>query len=122
MAAMLGKWVLWLVAAAVALAFTAGGAYYLTRITASPEGVVQNADEPSPADELRVEVVRPLKGAMPRLSTGPGSVLSFESADLVAGASGYLKTQTVDIGDRVTKSAMLQLDNPESTDGERHRP
>jgi HlyD family secretion protein len=114
MAAMLGKWILWLVAAAVAVAFTAGGAYYLAHGSASPEPVVQDGNEPSPADEIRVEVTRPLKGAMPRISTGPGSVQSFESADLVAGASGYLKTQTVDIGDLVTKGQVLaQVDVPD---------
>ena len=114
MAAMLGKWILWLVAAAVAVAFTAGGAYYLAHGSASPEPVVQDGNEPSPADELRVEVVRPLKGAMPRTSTGPGLVQSFESADLVAGVSGYLKTQSVDIGDRVIKGQPIAaLDVPD---------
>ena len=114
MAALLGKWILWLVAAAVAVAFTAGGAYYLTRSSASPEPVAQDGNEPSPAEEIRVEVTRPLKGAMPRISSGPGSVQSFEWADLVAGASGYLKTQTVDIGDRVIEGQVLAtLDVPD---------
>jgi HlyD family secretion protein len=107
-------WKWWLVAAAVAIAFTAGGAYYLTRISASPEGSAQNASDPSLSDELRVEVVRPLKGAMPRISAEPGSVQAFESVDLVAGVSGYLKTQTVDYGSRVTKGAILAtLDVPD---------
>ncbi len=114
MAATLGKWILWLVAAAVAVAFTIGGAYYLTRGSASPERSGQDVNDPAPVDEVRVEVVRPLKGAMPRTSTGPGSVQSFESADLVAGASGYLKTQNVDIGDKVTKGQVLaQVDVPD---------
>ena len=51
---------------------------------------------------------------MPRTSTGPGSVQSYESAHLVAEVSGYLKTQTVDIGDRVTKGETLaQVDVPD---------
>jgi HlyD family secretion protein len=112
--ATLGKWVLWFVAAAVALAFTAGGAYYLTTTSASPDGPGSGVNDPPSPDEVRVEVVHPLKGAMPRLSTGPGSVQSFESADLVAGASGYLHTQSVDIGDRVKKGQVLaQVDVPD---------
>jgi HlyD family secretion protein len=114
MAATLGKWLLWFVAAVVALAFTAGGAYYLTRTSASPESAGQDANNAPSSDEVRVEATHPLKGAMPRMSTGPGSVQSFESADLVAGASGYLKTQTVDIGDRVKKGQVLaQVDVPD---------
>ena len=105
---------MWLAAAIVALALTAGGAYYLTRSSPSPESSAPDGGEPSLSDEVRVEVVHPLKGAMPRISTGPGSVQSFESAQLVAGASGYLKSQTVDIGDRVTKGQVLaQVDVPD---------
>jgi HlyD family secretion protein len=116
-------WKWWLVVAAVALAFTAGGAYYLTKSSGSPEGVTRDGVEPTSSDEVRVEVTHPLKGAMPRTSKGPGSVQSFESADLVAGASGYLKTQTVDIGDRVTKGDILaQVDVPDlDKQVQRHR-
>jgi HlyD family secretion protein len=106
MIATVGKWIMWLTAA-VALAFTAGGAYYLTKSSGSPETVARDEGESAPSDEVRVEVAHPLKGAMPRTSTGPGSVQAFESAQLVAGASGYLKTQTVDIGDRVSKGQVL---------------
>jgi HlyD family secretion protein len=120
MAAMVGKWIWWLAAVAVALMFTAGGAYYLTKSSGSQDGagssdgVAQDPNDKLSSDEIRVEVTHPLKGAMPRTSGGPGSVQSFESADLVAGASGYLKTQTVDIGDRVTKGQVLAaLDVPD---------
>ncbi|HBI42679.1 MAG TPA: efflux RND transporter periplasmic adaptor subunit [Planctomycetales bacterium] len=107
-------WKWWLVVAAVALAFTAGGAYYLTKSSGSPETLARDEGEPTASDEIRVEVTHPLKGAMPRTSKGPGSVQSFESAELVAGASGYLKTQTVDIGDRVTTGQVLaKVDVPD---------
>ena len=114
MVATIGKWFLWLVAAAVALTFTAGGAYYLTRSSASPGEQTQDGNDASAPEEVRVDVAHPLKGAMLRTSTGPGSVQSYESAQLVAEVSGYLKTQTVDIGDRVTKGEMLaQVDVPD---------
>ncbi len=114
MVGVVGKWALWLVAGALAVAFIAGSAYYLSKNTVPNTDSNQEGLAPSSSDEVRVEVVRPLKGAMPRISTGPGSVQSFEAADLVAGASGYLKTQTVDIGDRVTKGQVLaRVDVPD---------
>jgi RND family efflux transporter MFP subunit len=44
---------------------------------------------------------------MDRTTSQPGTVQAFESVHLYAGVSGYLKTQTVDIGDRVKKDQVL---------------
>ena len=64
----------------------------------------------------RVEVVRPRAGGIPRMTVQPGSVYAFESVDLYAMVSGYLKTQDVDIGSRVKKGQVLaEIDVPRET-------
>jgi RND family efflux transporter MFP subunit len=63
---------------------------------------------------LAVTVVQPRKGALTRLTTQPGSVQAFESVELFAKVSGFLKTQDVDIGDRIKKNQILAVvDVPE---------
>jgi RND family efflux transporter MFP subunit len=62
----------------------------------------------------RVEVITPTAGGLERSTTQPGSVHAFESAELFAKCSGYLKQQYVDIGDRVKKGQVLaEIDMPE---------
>jgi RND family efflux transporter MFP subunit len=57
--------------------------------------------------------VYPQKGGIERLTTQPGSVHSFETVDLYAMVSGYLKVQNVDIGSRVKKGDVLaEIDVP----------
>jgi RND family efflux transporter MFP subunit len=94
-----------------------GGGYYLfPRGTAPQEALAQEpvrSSEPSPRS-LDVEVVRPHQGVIDRTTVQPGSVQAFESVDLYAGVSGYLKTLNVDIGDHVKKGAVLaKVDVPE---------
>jgi RND family efflux transporter MFP subunit len=63
---------------------------------------------------VQVEVVHPVKGGIVRTSSQTGSVHAFESAELYAKISGYLKVLSVDIGDRVKQGQILAvLDNPE---------
>ncbi len=57
----------------------------------------------------RVEIVRPMRGGIRRTTVQPGSVLGFESVDLFAMVSGYLKTQAVDIGSRIEKGKVLAV-------------
>jgi HlyD family secretion protein len=57
----------------------------------------------------RVEIVHPSKGGMRRTTVQPGSVIGFESVDLYAMVSGYLKTQSVDIGSRIHKGDVLAV-------------
>jgi RND family efflux transporter MFP subunit len=53
-------------------------------------------------------------GLIDRTTVQPGSVQAFESVDLHAGVSGYLKTLSVDIGDHVKKGVVLaKVDVPE---------
>jgi HlyD family secretion protein len=61
----------------------------------------------------RVEIVRPVRGGIQRTTAQPGSVLGFESVDLFAMVSGYLKTQAVDIGSRIkTGDVLAVIDAP----------
>ena len=89
---------------------------------------------PSPGEEIpggaapgahaappRVEVIAPRAGGIERMMVQPGSVHSFESVELYAMASGYMKTQDVDIGSRVKKGqvlAVLDVPKEEAAAGE----
>ncbi len=67
----------------------------------------------SPA-ATRVDVVHPERGGVRRLTIQPGTVHAFEWADLYAKASGFLKSQSVDIGSSVKKGQILaEIDAPE---------
>jgi HlyD family secretion protein len=57
----------------------------------------------------QVEVVAPRTGGIERVTVQPGSVHSFESVELYAMVSGYLKTQNVDIGSRVKKGQVVAV-------------
>jgi RND family efflux transporter MFP subunit len=70
----------------------------------------------SPTDRSRakVVVVKPHKGGIERSTTQPGTMESFDFADLYAKVSGYVKEQSVDIGDQVTAGkVLLEIDAPE---------
>jgi len=82
------------------------------------DGARQIRDTSVPEEEdvrtVAVEVIAPQKGAMQRLTTQPGSVQAFESVPLFAKVPGFLKTQNVDIGDRIKKGDVLAVvDVPE---------
>ena len=50
---------------------------------------------------------------MRRTTVQPGTVIGFESVDLYAMVSGYLKEQAVDIGSRIRKGQVLaEIDAP----------
>jgi HlyD family secretion protein len=109
------KWLLG-ISAVIALAAGAGVAY-LTRSSLTAAAQAQEEEdraEARPSRALRVEVVRPSKGAMDRITVQPGTVQAYEAAQLFAEVPGYLKDQTVDIGDRVTRGQVLAtIDVPE---------
>jgi RND family efflux transporter MFP subunit len=89
------------------------GVACLGRSTESAEADPPQASARGPAG-VRVDVVHPEKGKLPRTVHQPGTVLSFEWARLYAEVSGYLNTENVDIGDHVTKGQVLiQLDVPD---------
>jgi len=101
----------WILLGALALLVVVGGAYWYTQHsgrTAQASETAGAADrEPAAGSVTRVEVVTPTPHGLPRTTTQPGSVQAFRFAKLYAQVSGYLKEQTVDIGDKVKKGDVL---------------
>jgi RND family efflux transporter MFP subunit len=106
---------LWALCGLLAVGTLAGSGFYLFRDQAPAEEDAPESVTPAePSAPVRVSVVHPEKGKMPRTTHQPGNVLSFDSARLYAEVSGYLSKQTVDIGDRVKKGQLLiEIDVPE---------
>ena len=72
------------------------------------------AQAPPASAAPRVETVRPTQGGLIKRTAQPGSAHSFESAELFAKVSGFLKEQRVDIGSRVKRGDLLAvIDVPE---------
>jgi HlyD family secretion protein len=105
----------WIVVAVV-IALAGGGAYYYWeygRSKSSEHGESGSADH-KPASGLQVEVTHPRKGGIERTTTQAGSVHAFEHASLYSKVSGFLKSQNVDIGDRVKQGQLLaEIHDPE---------
>jgi multidrug efflux pump subunit AcrA (membrane-fusion protein) len=81
---------------------------------ASPDQPLALPQKSSPATGVRVAVVNPGTGGLPRRATLPCSVHWHEVADLYARVSGYLEGQEVDIGSSVKQGQMLAtVDVPE---------
>lgn len=113
---------LWWLGGAVILSMLAAGMFFWnssprTRPARAGDSFVyadQTGAENAEPSQVQVEVTRPKKGEMDRTTSQPGSIHAFQSVQLHAGVSGYLKTLNVDIGDRVKKGAVLaQVDVPE---------
>src|SRR6056297_1821864 len=63
---------------------------------------------------MSVDAVKPAAGGLSRTIVQTGTVEAYESADLVARVSGYLKTIHVEIGDEVSAGQVLaEIDAPE---------
>ena len=56
---------------------------------------------------LEVKTVRPFSGAITRNITLPGTVLAYQQVTLYAKVAGYLKSITVDKGDRVKEGDLI---------------
>jgi HlyD family secretion protein len=91
----------------VALAAVGAGVWLARRGAFSQE--IESGPEPAPqaAAVPTVEVTRPKPGGIPRTIQQPASIHAFETVDLYAMVSGYLKSQEVDIGSRVRKGDVL---------------
>lgn len=103
---------LWIVGTLVC-AIAGGMGWFMTsggpgrKLHAEERTALKMASE-SPAG-TRVETISPRKGESDRSTTQPGSIQAFESIRLFAGVSGYLKEQTVDIGDAVKRGQVLAI-------------
>jgi RND family efflux transporter MFP subunit len=75
-----------------------------TPAVAEPRGTSSPTDDTS---SVRVQTVKPTRGALERTTVQPGSLHAFEYAALYAKVSGYLNKQVVDIGDKVKRGEVL---------------
>jgi HlyD family secretion protein len=89
-----------------------GGAYFLV----TRAGAKAGADSPDRDihSGVKVEVVEPKPGGIPRVCTQPGSVEPFERSEIYVKVNGRLKMLKVDIGDRVKAGELLaEIEIPE---------
>jgi HlyD family secretion protein len=62
----------------------------------------------------KVQVIKPQRGGMERVTSQPGTIRAFEFAQLYTKVSGFVKTLTVDRGSRVKKDELLaEIYDPE---------
>ena len=91
----------------------AGSGIWLTRRGAHSQVVEPEKQAKRSEQTLSVEVVRPRRGGIARTIQQPALIHSFETVDLYAMVSGYLKSQKVDIGSRIKKGEVLaEIDVP----------
>lgn len=117
-----GRW--WIAGVAAILA---GAFIFRLKSPTGPSGVAEakpaheSAHDEAPASSRkpRVSVVKPSEGAIARTASQPGTMESFDFADLYAKVSGYLEKQelqgkAVDIGTKVKRGDVLAvIDMPE---------
>ncbi len=111
----------WHLALIVAVGVVGTVAWYAAAVNSAaevPRGVANQAVPAKHGDKgdkaVRVTTIKPEQGGIERTTNQPGSVIAFESAHLYSKASGYLKSQSVDIGDRVKRGQVLAVvDAPE---------
>jgi RND family efflux transporter MFP subunit len=87
-----------------------GGAGWYAYARGKPEKKKEGphaAQAESGGQEVVVEVTRPEKGGLERVSTQPGTIEPFEEADLYAKVSGYLQSQTLERLDKGPDGQMV---------------
>ncbi len=95
----------------------AGVVFWLAR-GGAPQKAVGSAVSPESVEQTppNVEVTRPHAGGILRTIQQPAVIHAFESVDLYAMISGYLKSQAVDIGSIVKKGEVLaEINIPRDT-------
>lgn len=109
-------WFSWTTWCLIAAGSAVGTGYLLsTELSSAPVRAEQQTAAPEPTRAMHVNTTHPKRGEMDRIAAGmPGSVHAFESVQLYAGVSGYLKALAVDIGDTVKKGQVVaRVDVPE---------
>ncbi len=95
----------------------AGGAWFVAQGNKHPEGADQKrvGDEGAgKSHQARVQVIKPERGGMERVTSQPGTIRAFEFAPLFTKVSGFVKTLNVDRGSRVKKGELLaEIYDPE---------
>ncbi len=111
------RWTHGLYLSVAALAVVAGSKYFLFPGASRPNKLYAGDTAPARAEipVAHVEVVQPQAGELDRLTTQPGTVQAYESVNLYAEVSGYLKTlNDLDIGSKVKRGEVLAvIDVPE---------
>ena len=108
---------LWVGLLVAALAGLGGGAYYL--LDGQQRGEKKShagggAESARTDHEPRVQVIRPERGGMERVTSQPGTIRAFEYAPLYTKVSGFIKALHVDRGSRVKKGDLLaEIYDPE---------
>lgn len=104
----------WLFATILIAATAAGGWFLFTgKGAARTQEPTREPSSSAAAEAPIADVVRPRKGGIERVTVQPGSVHAFESVDLYAMVSGYLRVQSADIGSRVKSGQVLaEIDVP----------
>jgi HlyD family secretion protein len=106
-----GRWVGVLLGVAVA-----GVGFWLIRGRAQSKEVGSGpAEQTSDASVPTVKVIRPRAGGIVRTIQQPAVMHAFESVDMYAMISRYLKSQTVDIGSRIQNVKVLAEINAPGT-------
>jgi RND family efflux transporter MFP subunit len=103
------------------IAGLAAGGYYMATASkdrtrrSEHEKPARHAEGGSASHDLpRVEVVKPKRGGMARITNQPGTVHAFDYAELYAKVSGYVKELMVDRGSRVKMGdTLIELYVPE---------
>jgi HlyD family secretion protein len=97
----------WIPATGVVLAVAVVGiGIWLLRHGAHSTEIATPKEAPKPSMPT-VVVIHPQVGGIERTIQQPATIDAFETVDLYAMVSGYLKTQSVDIGSRVKKGEVL---------------
>src|SRR5262245_36023299 len=106
---------------AVAFLAVGGGGFFAARPYLMPrETKLPVHDVPPPSEDgeelttLSVATTHPQTGALERVAVIPGSIQAYQHVNLFSKVSGFLKNQSVDIGDRVKeKQVLAEIDIPE---------
>jgi HlyD family secretion protein len=78
------------------------------------DAVPVRAETKGEAPRLRVAAVLPERMTLQRIAREPGQIEAFETTEILARVSGYVRELPVDIGDRVERGQVLAtLDAPE---------
>jgi HlyD family secretion protein len=116
-------WV-WVVVAVTAIALVVGVGLVVAhnRSVAPTDEDDGTGEAPVHSSAVVVDVTHPRKGAMERTTVQPGTIIAYQSADLYAEVSGYLKELKVDIGARVKAGQVLgKIDVPDLDKKVAHR-
>jgi RND family efflux transporter MFP subunit len=102
----------------VALAALGLGGYFGTRVywpsQPQKEKYEQATEKYEEVKVLRVSTTYPKTGALERVAVIAGSVQAYQHVNLYSKVAGYMKSQTVDIGDRVHEGKpLIVIDVPE---------